>query len=107
MPNRTELVFAHWAVPSVKDLRGDRWNDLVTHVAALPPTDPDALAFALMMIQLNGCLRCDARIYRERGGCGKCARHILGNLCKESEAHLMARYEAAQERIRDHDPRGP
>lgn len=99
MLNRPEFLFAHWAVPMLKELRGARWRALVEQIAPLPPTHPDALAFALMMTHLNGCVTCTAHKYRERGGCGQCARMVLTTLNKESEAGLLARYRAAQKEI--------
>jgi hypothetical protein len=95
----TEFLFAHWAVPSLKELRGPRWRELVTRVAALPSTHPDALAFALMMIRLNGCMNCDATRYRDKGGCSTCSRFSLTTLNKESESSLLTRYHAAQKDI--------
>lgn len=99
MQNRTEFLFAHWAVPALQDLRGVRWRELVTRIAATPSTHPDALAFALMMVRLNGCVNCDARRYRERGGCVNCTRFVLGTLSKESEENLLGRFRAAQKEV--------
>jgi hypothetical protein len=99
MHTRTEFLFAHWAVPSLKDLRGTRWRALVEQIAALPSTHPDALAFALMMVRISGCVTCDARRYRERGGCAQCARLVLTTLSKESEESLLIRYRAAQKEL--------
>jgi len=95
----TEFLFAHWAVPSLNELRGPRWRELVSHVAAMPSTLPDALAFALMMVRLNGCMNCDATRYRDRGGCSTCSRFSLTTLNKESEASLLTRYHVAQKDI--------
>ena len=58
MLNQIEFLFAHWAVPKLKDLRGARWRALVERIAVLPPTHPDALAFALLMIRVNDCVKC-------------------------------------------------
>ena len=99
MKNRIEFLFAHNAVPALKELRGPKWRDLVTHIAPLDSTHPDALAFALTMVRLNGCVSCDAKRYRERGGCAHCARFVLTTLNKESEADLLTRYRAAQKEI--------
>lgn len=99
MKKKIEFLFAHWAVPELADLRGNRWRQLVTRIASLPSTDPDALAFALAEIRLNGCVNCDARRYRERGGCASCARFVLTTLNKESEASLIARFRAAQKEV--------
>jgi hypothetical protein len=104
MLNHTEFLFAHWAVPKLKGLRGAHWNELVTRISSLPATAPDALAFALMMIHLNGCAKCDARLYRERGGCANCARYMLGIHSKEDDADLLVRFHAAQRQVADSLP---
>jgi hypothetical protein len=99
MEKHIEFLFAHWAVPSLIDLRGARWRHLVGSVAPQHSTSPDALAFALMMVRLNGCVPCTASRYRERGGCGNCSRFVLTSLSKESESALFARFHAAQREI--------
>lgn len=96
---RTEFLFAHWAVPALKDLRGARWRELVTRVGGLSSTHPDALAFALMMVRVNGCINCDSKRYRERAGCANCSRLVLTTMNKETEASLLARFRAAQKEI--------
>jgi hypothetical protein len=83
----------------LKDLRGARWRDLITRIAGLPSTHPDSLAFALTMVRVNGCVNCDARRYRERGGCANCTRFVLTTLNRENEAELLTRYRAAQKEI--------
>ena len=99
LKHRTEFLFAHWAVPALKDLRGPRWNALVTRIAGLPSTHPDSLALALTMVRVNGCVTCDARRYRERGGCGNCSQFMLKTMNREDEASLLARYRAALKEI--------
>jgi hypothetical protein len=106
MQNRTEFLFAHWAIPALKDLRGTRWRALIERVAPLSPTHPDALAFALMMVRVDGCVACDARRYRERGGCAQCASFVLKTLNKDSEEGLLARYRAAQKEVARAVPTG-
>jgi hypothetical protein len=96
---KIEFLFAHWAVGELKDLRGNRWREHVTRIASLPSTHPDALAFALTEVRLNGCVNCDARRYRERGGCASCARFVLTTLNKENEASLMTRFRASQKEV--------
>lgn len=95
----SEFLFAHWAVPAVKDLRGLKWRELVERIAKLDSTDSDALSFALMMVRVNGCIACDVRRYRERGGCANCSKFVLITLNKESEAGLIARFRAAQKEV--------
>jgi hypothetical protein len=93
-----ELLFAHWAVRSLKDARGPRWRKLVQGIAARPETDADALAFQLTMVRLNGCVTCDVRKYTERGGCARCASTNLG-FSKETEESLLARYRLSRKLI--------
>lgn len=99
MKTRIEFLFSHAVVSALKELRGPKWRDLVTKVAPLDATHPDALAFALTMVRLNGCVSCDAKRYRERGGCGHCTRFVLTTLNKESEADLLMRYRTAQKEV--------
>ncbi len=99
MKQRTEFLFVHRAVPFLKHLRGSRWQTLVERIERLDSTHPDALAFALMMVRINGCVTCDARRYRERGGCAQCSQFVLTTLSKESEVDLLARFHAAQKEI--------
>jgi hypothetical protein len=96
--DKPEILFAHWAVRSLKDARGPKWKKLVQEIAALPEDHPDALAFQLMMIRLNGCVTCDARKYSERGGCARSSLTTLA-FSKESEENLLARYRAARKEI--------
>ena len=100
MKDKIEFLFAHWAVPKLKELRGPKWRALVEHIAGLSETDPDALAFALMMARLNGCVNCNLHRYRERGGCAECSRFVLTTLAKESEISLLTRFQSAQKEVR-------
>ncbi len=99
MQTHSEFLFAHWAVRALKSARGERWQELVEHIAELPATEPDALAFALLMVRLNGCITCDARRFRERGGCAQCSSFTLSTLVKDNEATLLARYRAAHKEL--------
>lgn len=99
LKHRTEFLFAHWAVPALEDLRGPRWRALVERIAGLPSTHPDSLALALTMVRVNGCVNCDAKRYRERGGCGNCSQFMLKTMNREDESSLLARYRAALKEI--------
>lgn len=99
MIKNPEFLFAHRAVPALVNLRGRAWYELVERVAALPEDHPDALALALMMIDLNGCIACDARHFRERGGCASCACLTLKASSRLDEATLIASFHLAQRRM--------
>jgi hypothetical protein len=91
----SELLFPPYAIAPLKDLRGMDWNSLVTRVAALPETDPDSLAFSLMMIRLDGCLTCETDSYKAMRGCVQCAIQTIRRF-KESDEDLLRMYEEAQ-----------
>jgi hypothetical protein len=91
MNMHSELVVARRAVPALRDLRGPRWAALVARVAKSAETDPDAQAFALVKINLNGCCRCDLQRYRARVGCASCASSFLESSAKETEARLLTK----------------
>lgn len=95
---KTELLFAHWAVRSLQNARGPKWKKLVNEISALPETHPDALAFQLVMVRLNSCVTCDARKYVEKGGCARCSLTTL-TFSKETEEGLQARFRAARKEI--------
>jgi hypothetical protein len=96
MQRPVDFLFGHWAASALTDSRGPRWRELVSRVVALDEMHQDALAFDLLMIQLNGCLKCNSSHYHERGGCANCARLTLGMNTQLSEDELLARFRAAQ-----------
>ena len=75
--SKAELLFPAHLIPSLRELRGDEWRDLVDRVTALPETHPDSLAFVLMMIELDGCLRCNSNNYKFLRGCYLCATQAV------------------------------
>ena len=75
--SRTELLFPPRLIPDLKDLREETWAELVEHVASLPETHPDTLAFCLMMIRLNSCMNCMSGSYRFMRGCELCAQQTI------------------------------
>ena len=93
-----EILFPLHLVPKLKDLRGPKWQKLVEHVASLPETHPDALAFALMMIRLNECLNCHRQSYKYQRGCLVCSSQTIIHY-KGTEEELLEHYEKARRDI--------
>jgi hypothetical protein len=92
---RTELLFPPHLIPDLKDLRGDVWWELVEHVAALPETHPDTLAFCLMMIRLNACLGCVSGSYRFMRGCELCSQQTIARY-QGTDEELVALFHKAK-----------
>lgn len=98
---KAELLFPAHLISSLRDLRGEEWQALVDRVAALPDTHPDSLAFVLMMIELDGCLRCNSNNYKFLRGCFLCATQTVQSF-KGSDEDLLALYSKAHGLIDRH-----
>jgi hypothetical protein len=90
-----EMLFPSRVIPSLSDLRGNDWKSFVEQVSAQPESDPDVLAFGLMMIRLGGCMTCTSDSYRALRGCTQCAQHIVARF-KGSDLDLIERWQAAR-----------
>lgn len=93
-----DLLFTPRLIPQLRNLRGDEWAKLIDKLSPLPETHPDALAFAMMMIKLGGCLSCEMDSYRAQRGCATCARQTILSY-KGSDRQLIQRYENARRLI--------
>ncbi len=91
-----EMLFPDRVIPSLRNLRGQEWQQLVDHVLSQEAGSLDHQAFALMMIRLDGCLTCHADSYRAMRGCTLCAQQSIARF-KGSDADLVAAYEKARE----------
>ncbi len=74
---KAELLFPPRLIPILKNLRGPEWAALVDRVMKLPETDPDSLAFSLMMIRLDGCVKCHEGSFKYMRGCHLCATQTV------------------------------
>lgn len=95
---KAEILFPFSVIPELRDLRGERWAALVDRVSKLPETDPDALAFILMMIRINSCLKCYSGSYKFMRGCRACS--IQGVMqFKGDEEDLIGLYQQTREAL--------
>jgi hypothetical protein len=97
---RYELLFTPRLIFQLRDLRGEEWAKFVDSFTGLPETHPDALAFAMMMINLGGCLTCEMDSYRAQRGCATCSRQTILSF-KGTDKQLIKRYEAARKIVYD------
>ena len=93
-----ELLFTPHLIPKLRNLRGEDWTKLIDHLASLPETHPEALAFSMMMIKLGGCLPCEMDSYRAQRGCATCARQTILSF-KGSDKQLLKRFENSKKSI--------
>lgn len=102
---KAELLFPAHLIPSLRELRGEEWRELVDRVAALPETHVDSLAFVLLMIELDGCLRCNSNNYKFLRGCFLCATQTVQSY-KGSDSDLVDLYHKARKELARHLQQG-
>ncbi len=93
-----EVLFPARVIPSLRSIRGSEWDALIERVSLQPESDPDVLAFGLMMIRLGGCLPCSSDSYRALHGCTHCAQHTVARY-KGSDADLIEQWQTARKDI--------
>jgi len=103
--SRTELLFPPRLIPDLKNLRDEKWAELVAHVAALPETHPDTLAFCLMMIRLNACLGCVSGSYRFMRGCELCSQQTIARY-QGTDEELIELFQQAKEDLTRYEEEG-
>jgi hypothetical protein len=89
-----ELFFPRHVIPSLRNLRGASWANLVDRVMSREEGHEDNMAFMLMMIRLNGCVICETDSYRAMRGCMACAVQVMRRY-KGSDEDLLALFEQA------------
>jgi hypothetical protein len=95
---KAELLFPPRLIPSLRDLRGPEWAGLVDRVVRLPETDPESLAFSLMMIRLDGCVKCHEGSFKYMRGCQLCATQTVMQF-KGADLDLLDLYQKARRDI--------
>ncbi len=91
---QTEILFPSRTIPLLRDACGPEWRRLVDKVAGLDETHPESLAFALMMIRLDGCMECETDSFRAMRGCSACAMQTVRRF-QGKERELVRLYQAA------------
>lgn len=99
MYTANELLFPHYVIPGLRDIRGAEWQALVERVMNLDECHEETLAFMLMMIRLNGCMACETDSYRAMRGCASCAHQTLRRY-KGPDAELIEMFKVALEDVR-------
>lgn len=92
---KAEILFPAPLIPRLRDLKGPLWAGLVDRAASLPETHTDSLAFCLLMMRLDGCLKCYSGSYKFMRGCEACAIQSVMQF-KGSEDEIMKMYAQAQ-----------
>lgn len=76
MPD-TEMLFPLRAIPLLRSLRGQEWQNFIDSLTSPDASTLDQLAFVLLMVRLGGCLGCNADSFRAMKGCTQCAKQTV------------------------------
>ncbi len=104
---KAEILFPYTLIPKLRQRRGEKWAQLVDRVAKLPENDPDTLAFCLLMMRINACLKCYSGSYKFMRGCEACSLQSISQF-KGNDDDLLELYGRAQQDIQNYlDGKGP
>jgi hypothetical protein len=95
---KADLLFPPRLIASLRNLRGPEWAALVDRVTKLPETDPESLAFTLMMVRLDGCVKCHEGSFKYMRGCQVCAVQMVMQF-KGTDDDLLLLYQKARRDI--------
>jgi hypothetical protein len=92
---KADLLFPPRMIASLRNLRGPEWAALVDRVMKQPETDPESLAFTLMMVRLDGCVKCHEGSFKYMRGCQVCAVQTVMQF-KGTDEDLLVLYQKAR-----------
>src|SRR5512136_2203163 len=95
---KADLLFPPRMIASLRNLRGPEWAALVDRVTKVPETDPESLAFTLMMVRLDGCVKCHEGSFKYMRGCQVCAVQTVMQF-KGTDGDLLVLYQKARRDI--------
>jgi hypothetical protein len=94
----TEILFPMRVAPSLRDLRGPLWRNLVDRACRAGDASLDQLAFTLLLVRLDGCLTCHTDSYRAMRGCTTCAVQSIKRY-RGTDEDLVLLLESAKEDV--------
>jgi hypothetical protein len=97
----TELIFPSRIIPTLRDLRGEDWQNIVDRANDQSYTALDHLAFVLLMVKLAHCDTCQVDSYRALNGCTLCAKRTIERF-QGSDEDLLVLYTESREEIREY-----
>jgi hypothetical protein len=92
-----DLLFPSRAIESLRDIRGEKWQNLIDSLAVLEPINPDVIAFVLMMVKIGGCASCQSDSFRAMRGCILCSNTTIKRYKGNDQALLDVYSEAKKD----------
>lgn len=95
-----DLLFPSRAIESLRNLRGERWENLVSSLLELEPMHSDRIAFVLMMVRIGGCASCQSDSFRAMRGCMICSSTTIKRYKGSDQTLIDLYYEAKKDVIK-------
>lgn len=96
----TELLFPTRVIPTLRDLRGDAWGDLIDRLTRPDADQVEQIAFTLMVARLGGCGGCNADSFRAMRGCTQCAKLTIRRN-KQSDVELIQLFQDSHREVKE------
>ncbi len=93
-----DLLFPSRMIENLHELRGEKWKKLVSGLVDLDPSNPDKIAFVLMMVRLSGCASCQSDSFRAMRGCVLCSTTTIKRY-RGNDQTLIDLYEEARKDV--------
>ena len=97
----TDFLFPSRVIPELRSLRGPAWDALVDRARQAGQTDPEHLAFVLLMVNLNNCDGCNADSFKAMRGCTACSVQTIDRFSGKDE-DLQKSYDRALAQVNDY-----
>lgn len=94
----TEILFPIRVIPTLRDLRGEKWAQLIDHLDSPEVEELDLVGFSLMMVKLGSCNGCNADSFRAMRGCTHCAKLTIRRF-KGSDDDLFELFNNAKKDV--------
>jgi hypothetical protein len=96
--NNNDLLFPSRAIELLRSIRGEQWENLVSGLVDLEPTDTARIGFVLMMVRIGGCASCQSDSFRAMRGCILCSSTTIKRF-KGSDQTLLDLYDEAKKDV--------
>ena len=94
----TELLFPTRVIPTLRNLRGPEWQNLIDRLSGETVEEIDLVAFTAMITRLGGCNGCNADSFRAMRGCTQCAKITIRRY-KSTDSDLVQLFNNARKDV--------
>lgn len=96
----TELLFPIRVIPSLRNMRGVEWQELIDRLSAPDADQVEQIAFTALIAKLGGCNGCNADSFRAMRGCTQCAKLTIRRN-KQTDQELVELFNMAFKDVKE------